>query len=80
MELVAAYEEGRLSLRAYDLLSRRSPSLQKKAIRSDRHKEQAQSLAALTIRAVLAKEPQRIDLGLIAAKIITAIRGKTVAL
>jgi len=79
-ELKAAYEEGRLSLRQYDLLSKLSPVRQRKAIHCDRNKEQAQTQAALTIRAVLAHQPQRIDLGLIARKIIASIREKTVAL
>jgi hypothetical protein len=74
-ELKEAYSEGRLSLRAYDELSKLSPKSQQKTIKSDRHKEQAQNLAAAAIRAVLAHKPQRIDLGLIAAKVITAIRG-----
>jgi hypothetical protein len=43
-------------------------------IRSDRDREQAQNLAALTIRTVLAHKEQRIDLGLIAAAIIASIR------
>ena len=76
-ELQAAYQERRLSLRAYDQLSKLSPARQRKAIHFDRNKERAQTQAALTIRAVLAQHPQRIDLGLIARKIISAIRGAT---
>jgi hypothetical protein len=49
-------------------------------IESDRYKERAQNLAALTIKAVLAQKPHRIDLAVIAAKIITTIRGQRVAL
>jgi hypothetical protein len=75
-ELKAAYSEGRLSLRQYDLLSRLPPCQQRKAIESGRHNEQAQNLAALTIRAVLAQKPQRIDLGLITAKIVASIVGR----
>jgi hypothetical protein len=52
-ELKEACEEGRYSLRQYDLLSKLSPVRQKKALRLDFHKEQAQNLAAATIRAVL---------------------------
>jgi len=68
------------TLRQYDLLSKLSSVRQRKAIHCDRNKEQAQTQAAPTIRAVLAHQPQRIDLGLIARKIIAAIRGKTAAL
>jgi hypothetical protein len=74
-ELREAVSEERLSLRQYDQLSKLSPCQQRKAIKSDRHKERAQTLAAAAIRSVLAGNPQRIDLGLIAAQIITAIRG-----
>jgi hypothetical protein len=77
-ELKSAYEEGRLSLRAYDLLSRCSHPEQRKTIKSDRNKEQAQTQAALTIREMLAGKPQHIDLAVIAAKIITAIRGTSI--
>ena len=73
-ELQSAYNEGRLSLRAYDRLSKLSPARQREMIRSDRDREQAQNLAALTIRTVLAHKEQRIDLGLIAAAIIASIR------
>ena len=73
-ELREAFSEGHLSLRQYDLLSKLSPLEQRNAIKSDRHKERAQTLAAAAIRSVLAQKPHRIDLGLIAAQIITAIR------
>jgi hypothetical protein len=79
-ELQEAYQEGRLSLRAYDRISKLSAQRQRKTIMSDRQREQAQTQAVLTIRAVLAQQPQRIDLGLIARKIIASIREKTVAL
>jgi hypothetical protein len=75
-ELVKTYGEGRLSLRAYERLSKLSPRRQRKAVELDRHKEQAQNLAAVAIRSVLARKPQRIDLKLIAAKIIESIRGR----
>jgi hypothetical protein len=41
---------------------------------SDRKKEQSQNLAATVIREVLVRKPQEINLRLIAAKIINAIR------
>jgi hypothetical protein len=74
-ELQAAFNEGRLSLRRYDELSKLSPSRQRQAVMSDRAKEQAQELAAVTIRAVLARKEQRIDLGALAGRIIESIRG-----
>ena len=73
-ELQAAYQEGRLSLRAYDQLSKRSPSQQKKAVEFDRNKEQAQTKAAAAIRKVLARKLRCIDLGLVARAIIASIR------
>jgi hypothetical protein len=74
VDLRAAFSDGRLSLRAYDQLSKLSPVRQRQAIELDRNKERAQNLAALTIRSVLANKPPRIDLGLIAAAIIASIR------
>jgi hypothetical protein len=73
-ELKVAYSEGRLSLRQYDLLSKLSARQQRKAVMSDRDKEQAQTKAAAAIHSVLAQTSPRSDLGLIAAKIIGAIR------
>jgi hypothetical protein len=73
-ELVEAFSQGRLSLRQYDRLSRLLPVRQRKAVQLDRHKEQAQNLAAAAISSVLAQKPQRIDLALIASKIIDSIR------
>ena len=73
-ELQEAYQEGRLSLRAYDQLSKLPAVRQKKAVESDRNKEQAQTQAAAAIRRVLARKVQRIDLGLVAAAIIASIR------
>jgi hypothetical protein len=73
-ELTQAYEEGRLSLRAYDLVSRRSPSQQRKTVMSDRVQEQAQNLAAAAIRRVLTHKEQPIDLMQIASAIIASIR------
>jgi hypothetical protein len=69
-ELKEAYEEGRLTLRAYDQPSRLSPFRQRKVVALDRDKEQALFLAAAAFRLVLANKPQRIDL----APIIGAIR------
>jgi hypothetical protein len=58
-----------------------SPHRQRKAIQLERNRERAQTLTALTIRRVLAHKPQRIDLGLIAAKIVASIAsGKPAAL
>jgi hypothetical protein len=45
-------------------------------VESIRVTDQAQNLAAATIRSVLARKPQRIDLALIARKIIKSIKGK----
>jgi len=73
-ELKAAYEEGRLSLRAYDLLSRLPAGQQRKTVKSDRYKEHAQTLAAAAIKRLLAQKPQRVDLALLTSQIISAIR------
>jgi hypothetical protein len=71
--LKEAYDEGRLSLRAYDRLSKLSPLRQRQAVALERNKEQALNVAAAAISSVLANKPQRIDLGLIAAAIIASI-------
>ena len=63
-----AFREGRVSLRQYDRLSRLSPLRQRKAVQLASHKEQAQTLAALTINSFLAQNPQRIDLAHLASR------------
>jgi hypothetical protein len=73
-ELVEAFSQGRLSLRQYDLLSRLSPRHQRRTLSLESDKERAQNLAARTISSVLAQKPPRIDLALIASKIIDSIR------
>jgi hypothetical protein len=73
-ELKEAYDEGRLSLRAYDRLSKLSSLRQRQAVALERNKEQAQNQAAAAIRAVLAHKEQRIDLMQIASAIIVSIR------
>jgi hypothetical protein len=73
-ELQEAYDEGRLSLRAYDRLSKLSPLRQRQALQTDRNKERAQTQAAAVIRIVLTCQPRQIDLALIARQIIASIR------
>jgi hypothetical protein len=72
-----AYDEGRLSLRACKELSKLSRHRQRKTLALSSRKEQAQNLAALSFRAVLEQKPHRIDLALVAHKIIDSIRRRT---
>jgi hypothetical protein len=74
LELTETFNAGGLSLRQYDLLSRLSPTRQRKALQAGRHRKEGQELAARVIHSLLAKKERAIDLASLEAKIIESIR------
>jgi hypothetical protein len=74
-ELTETFNAGGLSLRQYDLLSRLSPTAQKKALQEEERRKEGQSRAARVIHLMLAHKERAIDLTAIEAKIIASIHG-----